>query len=85
MKFSIKSKTLGKTLTFSTSGIESGYVYVDLNDQPGILGNQICEGGKLVGSTIEQKEPNESSFEKTCRAWYKKYLAQQRTLYPELH
>jgi len=69
MELQINSKKLGKTLTFSRPG--PNYVYVDLNGEPGTLGNQICYGGYLMGDTIMASD---SDFEKECRSWYRAYL-----------
>ena len=69
MKLKINSRKLGKTLTFSRPG--QSYVYVDLNGQPGSLGNQICHGGALSGSTIIA---GDIEFETVCRRWYTTYL-----------
>ena len=66
----IKSKKLGKTLTFTQPG--SFYIYVDLNGKPGSLGDQICYGGKLTGSTIGCDNPEK--FENVCKKWYRSYL-----------
>jgi len=72
MELKINSRKLGKTLTFSRPGQD--YVYVDLNGKPGTLGNQICHGGDLMGSTIMATENN---FETVCRRWYRAYLRNQ--------
>ena len=68
MKYTIKSRKLGKSVTFSRPG--EHYVYVDLNGKPGSLGNQICVGGKLTGNTIMATDEN---FKKICDNWFRKY------------
>lgn len=68
----IKSKKLGTTLEFSRPG--GGYIYVDLNGQPGTLGKQICYGGNLMGVTISYSGDDDAVFDKICRSWYKSYL-----------
>ena len=72
-KYTIKSRKLKKEVTFSIPG--KSYIFVDLNGQPGSLGNQICDGGGLTGSTISYWDGgSHEGFEKVCRAWFKKYL-----------
>ena len=76
-EFSIKSRKLGKTLTFNCNADDEdpkhkyGYIFVDLNGQPGCLGRQICEGGSLTGNTLMSDEKN---FENVCRNWYRAYI-----------
>lgn len=72
MKFVIKSRKLGKELTFSVPG--TSYIYVDINGQPGTLGSQICHGGDLAGSTMSYSGEDEKAFEKICRKWYMAYM-----------
>ena len=72
MEMQIKSRKLGRTLTFSTPG--TSYIFADLNGQPGTLGNQICRGGATTGSTLSYDGDNQEEFEKICRKWYKAYL-----------
>lgn len=64
----IKSKTLGKTLTFSRPG--SYYLYVDINGHPGTLGMQLCTGGSLHGSTIGCR----GEWQRVCKKWYRAYI-----------
>ena len=72
MNFQIKSKKLGRTLTFSVPG--ETYVYVDINDREGSLGKQICHGGALSGSTLCAGKNNEEAFKRMCRNWYRSFL-----------
>lgn len=72
MKLEINSRKLGRTLTFSRSG--SHYVYVDINNQPGTLGEQICHGGSFRGSTVEYSGDDQEEFNKICRNWYRSYI-----------
>jgi len=72
MKLTIKSRKLGKTLTFSRPG--TSYVFVDLNGKPGTLGDQMCQGGMLMGSTLSASD---NTFEDVCRSWYRSYLRQE--------
>lgn len=69
MRFKIKSKVFGREITFSRPG--SWYIYVDLNDQSGSLGFQICHGGYLMGDTVEYIGDDYDEFEKVCRRWYR--------------
>lgn len=74
MQFTIKSRVLGKDVTFYRPG--SFYIYTDVeNGKAGTLGNQICEGGHLMGDTIGVLGPD---FEHVCRKWYRQYIAQLR-------
>jgi hypothetical protein len=73
MEFTIESRKLKKTVTFSIPG--SSYIFVDLNGQCGTLGKQICEGGYLFGGgTLSYSGSNEERFKKICRNWFKLYL-----------
>ena len=72
MKYTINSRKLGKEVTFSRPG--TYYVFVNLNGEPGTLGNQLCDGGELTGNTILFHENDQEAFEKICRNWWKLYL-----------
>lgn len=72
MRITINSRAMNREITFSRPG--SSYVYVDLNGQPGTLGNQICDGGKLMGSTITYSGDDEAVFARICRNWFRAYL-----------
>lgn len=72
MKFTIKSRALKRDVTFSIPG--KVYIYADLNGQPGTLGNQICHGGSLMGSTMTYSGDDESEFSRICRKWFRAYL-----------
>lgn len=76
--FSIKSRKYG-TVTFTRPG--DRYVYVNINGEPGTLGNQICDGGRLSGSTIGIRGDGQSWFEYICRRWWRAYLKNQRDNY----
>lgn len=73
--FTINSRALGQEITFSRPG--STYIFVDLNGQPGTLGKQICQGGRLTGSTISYDGEDQEKFEKICRSWYRSYLRRE--------
>lgn len=72
MEFTIASKKLGKTLTFSKPG--GSYIFVDLNGRPGTLGQQICSRGELMGSALYYEGEDEKRFERICRRWYRAFL-----------
>ena len=72
MEIKIKSRILGKPITFTRPG--QGYIYADLNGQPGTLGNQICRGGRTIGSAISYDGENREEFEHICRSWYRAYV-----------
>jgi len=72
MKITINSRALGRKITFTRPG--SSYVYVDLNGQPGTLGNQICDCGKLLGNAITYSGDDEAVFGRICRYWFRAYL-----------
>jgi len=72
MKLTTKSRKLNRALTFSRPG--GYYIYVDLNGQPGKLGDQICDGGRLMGSTIGHNGDDTEQFERICRRWYRAYI-----------
>ena len=74
MEVTLKSRKVGKTITFSIPG--SSYVFADLNGQPGTLGQQICRGGSTMGSTITfPRDGDPAKFEALCRRWLKSYVA----------
>jgi hypothetical protein len=77
MEYSINSRKLNQEVTFFT-GNGTSYVFVDLNGQSGTLGNQICAGGSLGGSTITCKDKQPEIFKKVCDRWWKQYLAKER-------
>lgn len=70
----IDSRRLGKEIEFSTAG--GSYIYVDLTggDRPGTLGQQMCYGGSLFGSTISYSGASDAAFERICRRWWRAYL-----------
>jgi hypothetical protein len=70
MRFAIDSRKLGRRLNFWAPSA-GGYVYVDLNRQPGQLGRQPCEGGALMGETLWARD--ETQLERVCRRWYRAY------------
>ena len=72
MNFTINSKKLGRTIVFSIPG--SAYIYADLNGKPGTLGEQICSGGSVGGSTLAYHGDDQAEFEAICRRWYKAYI-----------
>ena len=72
MTYTINSRKLNKEVTFSIPG--TYYIYVDLNGRSGTLGDQICAGGELLGLTIGYGGSDPRTFEKICKAWFKKYL-----------
>ena len=72
MKMEIKSRKLGKTITFSRPGRE--YVFADLNGQAGARGKQICHGGGIMGSTIQYRGKDQSEFDAICRRWYRAHI-----------
>ena len=80
MKTTINSRNHGE-VTFFTTGTDekSGYVWVDLNGKTGTLGNQICDGGYMTGSTKSYRGTLEG-FDKFCRNWWSAYLCNQRGL-----
>lgn len=53
MQASIYSRKLSRTVNFSIPG--HGYIYADLNGQPGTLGVQICSGGSTFGSALSYR------------------------------
>lgn len=78
MNYTINSTKLGRKITFSRPGTEC--IYVDLNGRAGDLGNQICRGGELMGSTIaivgDDDDLNvQEKFERICKAWWNNYCA----------
>lgn len=77
MKYTIHSRILDKTISFSRPG--TGYVYADLSGKnPGTLGWQICDKGMLMGSTITFSGDDPVRFARLCRTWYRTWLKYER-------
>ena len=72
MVLTIKSRNLGRTITFSRPG--SSYIFADLNGRPGTLGCQICRGGGTMGSTLSCDGDDLSRFDAICRRWYRAHV-----------
>jgi hypothetical protein len=72
MKLKIYSRTLKRPVTFSRPG--RWFIFVNLNGQPGSLGNQLCYGGKLTGDTISYSGDDDEVFARICRCWFLAYL-----------
>ena len=77
MKTKINSRKHGEITFFCQKS--GGYVWADLNGKPGTLGNQICHGGNLSGSTCSY-HGDEDGFDKFCRNWWKSYLRNERDM-----
>ena len=74
MNMAIRSKKLGRTVSFSRPG--RGYIFVDLSEdqsRPGSLGDQICYGGELVGTTEAYDGDDINRFRAICRNWIRQY------------
>jgi hypothetical protein len=50
---------------------DGGYVRLEGDGRPGTLGQQICAGGEMSGSTVYC---NPRNFEGICRRWYRAYM-----------
>jgi hypothetical protein len=74
MEMTIKSRRLAREITFSRPG--SGYIFCDMGHTPlvGSLGAQICEGGRISGSTLSYRGDDPKAFRRICRAWWRAYL-----------
>lgn len=72
MKMQIRSRKLGRTITFSRPG--PSYIWADLNGQPGRLGCQICHGGGTMGPTLSYSGDDLAQFAAVCRRWYRAYV-----------
>lgn len=68
MDLTIKTRDFGP-LNFWMPA-EGGYVFLTRPGRPGSLGDQICKGGKLTGSTLSATP---ESFAAVCRAWVRAY------------
>lgn len=76
MKTTIKTRSHGELEFFTGNGTR--YVFVNFNGKPGTLGNQICNGGNMTGSTITYNGDDRDGFERLCRNWWKLYLRNER-------
>ena len=81
MELTIKSKKLGRTVTFSRPG--KAYIFVDLNGKEGTLGLQICKGGGFLGSTLYYEGDSQAEFERICRHWWRSYLKKMQRIMAE--
>lgn len=70
MKLVINSRKLNRKIIFTCHD----YIYVNLNDQPGTLGNQICKNGALAGATLYYSGDNYDRFKRICKNWYRQFL-----------
>lgn len=74
MNLTIDSRKLGHEIAFYRPG--SDYIFVDLTPRqtaPGTLGQQICDHGSLMGSTMGYRGESQAVFERICRRWWKAY------------
>ena len=69
MELTIKSRTEG-TFSFWMNDT-GGYIFLESDEKPGTLGQQICKGGYFSGSTLRATP---DTFEKVCRNWYRGYM-----------
>ena len=75
LEHTIKSKIMGRTLTFSRPG--SSYIFVDTNGREGTLGEQPTD----AGSTLTYHGDDQEGFAKTCTLWYRRHIAAMREYY----
>lgn len=78
MEMTIKSRILATSFTFSRPG--NSYIYVDMNNEPGVLGTQICKGGRISGSTISYEGEDHAEFTRICWHWYRAYVSNCRNV-----
>ena len=78
MRTTINTREFGELEFFTGNGTD--YVFVDINGRSGTLGNQICDNGGLMGSTISYRGGSPIDFEKICRRWWRAYLRKQREM-----
>jgi hypothetical protein len=72
MIYSMSSKKFGKDVEFFCHA-GSGYVFINFNGLPGIMGLNICEGGKMYGPAVWFCGEDEQ-FKRLCRKWWSRYL-----------
>jgi hypothetical protein len=78
MELTINSRNHGTVTFFANLEVrDSAYMFIDFDgNNPGTLGKQICEGGRMSGNTVRvYGAPN---FEKKCRSWWNAYLRNQK-------
>lgn len=73
MIFEISSRKLNRTLCFWAPD-NGGYIHVDTNGQPGVLGQQLTVGGTFWGGDALETSSKYSTFERICRRWYRSYI-----------
>ena len=66
----IKTRKEGEMSFWCPTG--GGYVRLESEGRPGTLGQQICEGGGLMGSTIESTE---ATLGDVARKWLRQRRA----------
>lgn len=70
-ELTIKQRSTGTEYRFWMPS-QGGYVHLDTTgSKPGTLGEQICRGGRVSGSTLSATP---ETFEKVCRNWYRAYV-----------
>ena len=75
----IKSRKLGRDVTFSIPG--DRYIYADLNGESGTLGEQICYGGELSGTTLIYEGEEANEFGRICQNWLNTHFKKYSFLY----
>jgi len=71
MEFTLNSRISGKLEFFAPNG--GGYVRLTSGEKPGTLGQQICERGGFMGSTLSCG-PDIDSLARVARKWQKQRL-----------
>ena len=68
-RFVLKTKTSGDIEFFVPDA--GGYVRIESVDRTGVTGMQICQGGRLTGSTLQA---DAATLERVARRWRGQYL-----------
>jgi hypothetical protein len=66
MRKTITRKSTGRTFDFWMRD-GGGYVWLEFPNKPATMGQQICNGGHFMGSTMSATP---ETFNKKCRNWY---------------
>lgn len=69
----IKTRTEGEFTFWCPNG--GGYVRLETEGHPGTLGQQICEGGRLMGSTLDATE---ATLGDVARKWLRQRREAER-------
>lgn len=73
-ELTITSRKTGETFTFWMP-TDGGFIWRTYPGRPGTLGEQICQGGSMMGFTLSATP---ETFERVCRNWYRAHQRREQ-------